>query len=235
LFQDDARRRLADLASRIPPDVVPTTRQEATDTRNLLYNLQQDLNTFNVRDPFRVDLTPQRMAETVLPSVRDALGAEVAGAAAYEAMRNRRDEQNRELRLQQDDSVRANNREAMRMRSGEQRRRIAAEMASLDQQARNPADINTRSFSPTFSFAGQARQGPISGLAENIDQIQNEARLGRSKAVLEDLRNALTEYPEVEKLLTAAPRKGAPQRIKGEEFKPYMQYADTAQQAIYAC
>jgi len=231
LFQDDARRRLADLASRIPPDVAPTTRQEATDTRNLLYNLQQDLNTFNVRDPFRVDLTPQRMAETVLPSVRDALGADRSGRAAYEAMRNRLNEQNRELRLQQDDSVRANNREAMRMRSGEQRRRIAAEMASLDQQARNPADINTRSFSPTFSFAGQARQGPISGLAENIDQIQNEARLGRSKAVLEDLRNALTEYPEVEKLLTAAPRKGAPQRIKGEEFKPYMQYADTAQQA----
>jgi hypothetical protein len=55
-------------------------------------------------------------------------------------------------------------------------------MASLDEQARNPADINTRSFSPTFSFAGQARQGPISGLAENIEQIQNEARLGRGQA-----------------------------------------------------
>jgi hypothetical protein len=231
LFQDDARRRLADLASRIPPDVVPTTRQEAIDTRNLLYNLQQDLNTFNVRDPFRVDLTSQRMAETVLPSVRDALGADRSERAAYEAMRNRLNEQNQELRLQQGDSVRANNQEAMRMRRGEQRVRIEAEMARMDERARNPVDINTRSLSPTFSFAGQARQEPISGLVENIEQIQNEARLGRGQEKLEHLRNVLADYPEVEKLLTAPPRKGAPQRIKGEEFKPYMQYADTTQQA----
>jgi len=232
LFQDDARQRLAELASRIPPDVIPTTRQEATDTRNLLYDLQRNLNTFNVRDPFREDLTPQRMAETVLPSVRDALGAEVAGDAAYRAMQNRRGEQNRELRLQQGDSVRANNQEAMRMRRGEQRGRIEAEMARMNERARNPVDINTRSLSPTFVGDGRViRQDSISGLAENIEQIQNEARLRRGQAKLEDLRNVLADYPEVEKLLTAPPRKGAPQRIKGEEFKPYMQYADTTQQA----
>jgi hypothetical protein len=231
LFQGAARQRLAELASRIPPDVVPTTRQEATDTRNLLYDLQRDLNTFNVRDPFRVDLTPQRMAETVLPSVREALGAEVAGDAAYRAMQNRRGEQNRELRLQQGDSVRANNLEAMRMGRGEQRGRIEAEMARMDERARNPVDIDTRTLRPVFDSVTRVVGEAIPGLAENIEQIQNEARLGRGQAKLEDLRNVLADYPEVEKLLTAPPRKGAPQRIKGEEFKPYMQYADTTQQA----
>jgi hypothetical protein len=231
LFQDDARQRLAELASRIPPDTVPTTRQEATDTRNLLYDLQRNLNTFNVRDPFREDLTPQRMAETVLPSVREALGAEVAGDAAYRAMQNRRGEQNRELRLQQGDSVRANNLEAMRMGRGEQRGRIEAEMARMDERARNPVDIDTRTLRPVFDSVTRVVGEAIPGLAENIEQIQNEARLGRGQAKLEDLRNVLADYPEVEKLLTAPPRKGAPQRIKGEEFKPYMQYADTTQQA----
>jgi hypothetical protein len=231
LFQGAARQRLAELASRIPPDVVPTTRQEATDTRNLLYDLQRDLNTFNVRDPFRVDLIPQRMAETVLPSVREALGAEVAGDAAYRAMQNRRGEQNRELRLQQGDSVRANNLEAMRMGRGEQRGRIEAEMARMDERARNPVDIDTRTLRPVFDSVTRVVGEAIPGLAENIEQIQNEARLGRGQAKLEDLRNVLADYPEVEKLLTAPPRKGAPQRIKGEEFKPYMQYTDTTQQA----
>lgn len=231
LFQDAARQRLAELESRIPPDAVPTTRQEAADTRNLLYDLQRNLNTFNVRDPFREDLTPQRMAETVLPSVRDALGAEVAGEAAYRAVQNRRGEQNRELRLQQGDSVGANNQEAMRMRSGEQRERIRAETARMDEQARNPADMDTRTLRPVFDSATRVVGEAIPGLAENIEQIQNEARLGRGQARLEDLRNVLSDYPEVEKLLTAPSRKGAPQRIKGEEFKPYMQYADTTQQA----
>jgi hypothetical protein len=228
LFAPEVLRVLDEIESQLPSDEAPATRQEATDRRNSLYQLQRNLASIDTRGPYTRDLTSDFFASTVLPAVRDAIGTDAAARAARAAYQAAGDVEraaivdNPILRAQE--LARNSNRAARRLGPTERRGEIAAAMA-------RPPETPTREISvaPEFSMSTRSSQPPITGLQEELSRNFDEARLEAGRGSLDALEATLQEYPELQALLTGERSKEAPKRIRQEAFKPYMKFADTEQ------
>ena len=227
LFAPEVIRALDEIESRVPSDEPPASRQEATDLRNSLYELQRNLNAIDTRSPYTQSLSSDFWASTVLPSVREAIGTDTAATAARRAYqdvmtqeRNRADEN--PIRRAQELAREANT-AARRMRPGQQRETI---QEALNRAQRTP--LREVSVDPEFTMS-RFSQPAIPGLQEDLSRSFDEVKLEQGRDALMAFESALQDYPELQALVYGTESKGSPRRIRQEAFKPYVRYADTEQ------
>lgn len=232
LFIPQLYDALDEIEARIPSDATPVTLQDALDQTNTLYQIQRDLSTFNTASPYsRIINSSQDYASDVLPSVRRVIGEDAAINAARRAYQESRTRQNTPISDADADPLlfaqrlaeRAN-REAARMLPGEQRRLIERALENTRQTSPRELELVER-----FDFPTRSTQKVIPGLQEELSRVFNATRLELGAERLEAFKQVLEEFPELKDLVYKAENQNLRQRIKQEQFKPYMQYADTKQ------
>jgi hypothetical protein len=228
LFAPEVLRVLDEIEAQLPPDEAPATRQEATDRRNSLYQLQRNLASIDTRGPYTRDLTSDFFASTVLPAVRDAIGTDAAAREARRAYLAAGDAERTAVAenpiLAAQELARSANRAAQRIDRSELRGNIAAAMARPQQTPRREISV-----APEFSMSTRSSQPPITGLQEELSRSFDEAKLAAGRESLDAFEATLQEYPELQALLTGERSEETPRRIRQEAFKPYMKFADTEQ------
>lgn len=162
----------------------------------------------------------------MLPSVREALGERGSIEAAQQQERTIRADINLERQNQRfasDVSPLANLRNYQRLPVREQQRYRFADLTSPEQrELLNP-------ISRDFINIDQGDQLVVPGLVEDLRRVKVEQLKQKPTAALARFEQVLNKYPEVRDLLSQEVKPDRAVPIKGEEFEPYLKYADQEQ------
>lgn len=162
----------------------------------------------------------------MLPSVREALGERGSIEAAQQQERTIRADinlQRQNQRFASDVSPLANLRNYQRLPVREQQRYRFADLTSPEQrELLNP-------ISRDFIDIDQGDQLVVPGLVEDLRKVKLEQLKQKPTAALARFEQVLDKYPEVRDLLSQEVKPDRAVPIKGEEFAPYLKYADQEQ------
>jgi hypothetical protein len=163
--------------------------------------------------------------DEMLPSVREALGERGANEAAQQQERTIRADRNLERQNQRfaDVSPLTNLREYRRLPLREQQRYRFADLTSPEQrELLNP-------ISRDFINIDQGNQLVVPGLVEDLRESKIKQLKQKPTEALARFEQVLDKYPEVRDLLSQEVKPDRAVPIKGEEFAPYLKYADQEQ------
>lgn len=181
----------------------PLSSSDIAQQRNVLYELQRDLNSLAsdraIRQAARRNL--------VLPAVADVLSEQdidnaIQNIENYETQqRTPTPDPYVERASESDEVLRAVNANRSRMTG----------------------------VAPPLVTRNAPRQLVIPGLNEEIRNIARQALFEEQKIPIETLRQVVSQYPEVETLLNTELSTSDRPRLRGSEAKQYLKYVDTAQ------
>jgi len=206
LQQEDPRDALIRRAQQaINESQEPLSSSDIAQQRNVLYELQRDLNSLASNRAIR----QAARRNLVLPAVADVLSDRDIDNAIQNDIENYEIQQ----RISTPDPYVERARE-----SDEVLRAVNADRSRMVGVA------------PSFSVDRNApRQLVIPGLNEEISNIARQALLEEQKIPIETLRQVVSQYPEVETLLNTELSTSDRPRLRGSEAKQYLKYVDTAQ------
>lgn len=175
------------------------TVQELTEARNRLSNIQRDLGGLLSQRDSPADRAYSSIAQSVLPQVAEALGER----GTHQAVRS----ETRESRLRAQEAESAL----------EERQQYFDLLRSQDRYSGRPVTQESVSYE-TPSVERFRGMDPIPGLNT---ELQRQAA--------EEVKRTVSQYPEVERLLTASVKDSQRKPIRREAAKEYSPYLDTTQ------
>ena|GEM_PF-1797547 len=210
----------------------PSTPEQLNDpdyvrSRNMdIRGIGDEINDIRYGSSNSRGLTDVTILNQMLPSVRETLGERGALEAAQQQERTIRGDRNlarQNQRFAADLSPSANLRNYRRLPLSEQQRFRSVDLTSPEEREL----INPSSSDFINITAGD--QLAVPGLGEELRTIKTEQLKQRPTEARARFEQVLDKYPEVRDLLSKEVKPGRALPIKGEEFEPYLKYADQEQ------